>query len=104
MTTKRLFPPTLTLDWVRLSGEEFGGAGDHGAGVLAEVAQGVEGAAPEDSALLEGDDERAQERVGEEGGADGEERGVPGGDAVGSAEEAIEGGDARDRDEGRRAG
>ncbi len=85
-------------------GKELGGSGEHGAGVPAEVAEGVEGAAPEDSALPEGDDEGAQERVGEEGGAHGEESGVPGGDAVRSAEEAVEGGDAADRDEGWRAG
>ena len=49
--------------------------------VLAEFGEGVEGSAPDDAALFEGDEHGAEEGEDEDQGAEGKEESVPGGDA-----------------------
>jgi hypothetical protein len=58
----------------------FIGGLEERASVFAEFGEGVEGAAPDDAALLERDEHRTEEREGEDQGAEGKEEGVPGGD------------------------
>ena len=70
-------------------------------GVFAEFGEGVEGAAPDDAALLKGDEHGAQEGEDEDQGAEGKEEGVPGGDAGVAAEQTVCVGD---RDEGEDGG
>ena len=54
---------------------------EEGGCVFAEFGEGVEGAAPRDAVMFEGDKHGAQEGEDKDEGAEGVEEGVPGGDA-----------------------
>src|ERR1700678_2117652 len=79
----------IAASW--LSCSTRGGLEERG-GVLAELGEGVEGASPADSSLMERDEHRTEQREDEDQGAEGKEEGVPGGEARGGAHGAVSAG------------